>query len=164
MRTLATILLILASLVLSGQANLPLWGQERMKEIEKEYDVAKYIYPYFLQADFSGDQKDDLAVLIQGKTGKKKGIAIIFSGSNKHFILGAGKKFGNGGDNFSWADKWDIFNTKTTYETTFKENGDVDGGREVKLDRPAIEIRENEGSGGLIYFTGSGFTWIQQGD
>lgn len=139
MKTFATILLTLASFILRGQANLPLWGQERIKEIEKKYDVAKYIHPYFLQADFSGDQKDDLAVLIQSKTEKKKGIVIIFAQSNTHFILGAGKKFGNGGDNFSWAEKWAIFNRKITYETTFNADGDVDDSREVTLDRPAIE-------------------------
>lgn len=163
MRALATIQLILTSLVLHGQPSPPSWAQERIKEIEKEYDVAKYIYPYFLQADFSGDQKDDLAILIQSKT-QKKGIAIILTENNKHFIIGAGREFSNGGDNFSWADKWEVFNRKVTYETTFKEDGDVDGAKQVRLDRPAIEIRENEGSGGLIYFNGTEFVWIHQGD
>lgn len=164
MKTLVTILLILASLVLRGQENPPLWGQQRLREIEKEYEVDQYIHPYFLQADFSGDQKDDLAVLIQNKMEKKKGMVIIFAESNKHFILGAGKKFSNGGDNFSWADQWEIFNRKITYETTFKEDGDVDGAKEVRLYRSAIEIRESEGSGGLIYFNGTEFVWIHQGD
>jgi predicted Zn-dependent protease len=80
------------------------------------------------------------------------------------FLAGAGNTFGSGGDNFEWADYWEVFDQRITHETTFLENGDVDGSREIKLDHAAISIREDEGSGGLIYFNGEKFISIHQGD
>jgi hypothetical protein len=53
---------------------------------------------------------------------------------------------------------------KVTQETTFDSEGDVNGSKEVILERPAISIRETEGSGGLIYYDGKKFIWIHQGD
>jgi hypothetical protein len=164
MRITTTITLIVNSLLLHAQSGIPEWGHENFKKFTDKYHLANYIKPQFLEADFSGDKTSDLALLIERKSDKKKGILILFAQTGQSFILGAGNEFGTGGDNFNWAGRWEVFNEKITYETTFKENGDVDGGKEVKLKRPAIEIREEEGSGGLIYFDGKKFTWIHQGD
>jgi len=46
----------------------------------------------------------------------------------------------------------------------FKENGDVDESKEIKLQRPAIAISDEEGTGGLIYFNGKKFIQIHKGD
>ena len=89
---------------------------------------------------------------------------ILFGQSDKSFIIGAGNKFGNGGDDYKWANTWSVFKDKVTYETKFKPDGDVDNAKKITLDRPAIRIREEEGSGGLIYFNGKEFIWIHQGD
>lgn len=164
MRTITTVALLLWSSLLHAQSALPAWGQERFKEFEQRYQLATFITPVFLEADFSGDKKADLAIFIERKADRKKGILILFGQSNKSFIVGSGNKLSHAGDSFDWADTWGIFTEGKTYETTFKENGDVDGGREIKLDRPAITIREEEGSGGLIYFDGRKFIWIHQGD
>lgn len=164
MRTITTIGFILISCLLWGQSGLPTWGQEKLKNFKDRYVLATYINPQFLEADFSGDKNVDLAILIERKTDKKKGILIFFGQSDKLFIIGAGNKFGNGSDDYKWANVWGVFKDNVTYETTFKPDGDVESGKKIKLDRPAITIREEEGSGGLIYFNGKEFIWIHQGD
>ena len=164
MRTLTTILILFFSFHLWGQSTIPAWGQERINKLLDKYSLTDFLKPQYLEADFSGDNTVDLALLIERKTDKKKGLIILFKENHKYFIMGAGDKVKNGGDDFKWADSWEIFTNKQTYETTFKENGDIDGERNVKLDRPAIKIREQEGSGGLLYFDGEQFIWIHQGD
>jgi hypothetical protein len=164
LRTITTIGFILISHLLQGQSGLPKWGQEKLKGFADRYVLSNYINPQFLETDLSGDKNVDLAILIEEKTENKKGILIFFGQSDKSFILGAGTKFGNSGDDFKWADVWSVFKDKVTYETTFKPNRDVDGGKKITIDRHAIAIREEEGSGGLIYFNGKEFIWIHQGD
>lgn len=162
---LTTVLgLILGYFLLRGHSDLPAWAQERLKKFEKNYNRVNYIGPSFLQADFSGDKKADLAILIERKADQKKGILILFAQSDQSFIVGSGNEFDAAGDNLEWASVWEVFTEKETYETTFTEEGDVAGGREIKLDRPAISLWQEEGSGGLIYFNGRKFVWIHQGD
>lgn len=164
MRTITTISFILIHFLLPGQSTLPVWGQAKWKTFEDKYTLSNHIRPQFLEADFSGDHNADLAILIERKVDRKKGILILFGQSDKSCVIGAGQKFGNAGDNFDWADRWNTFRDKVTYETTFKPDGDVDGGKEIQLDKPAIKISEEEGAGGLIYFNGKEFIWIHQGD
>lgn len=164
MKFTVTILLVLLSLQVRGQSVIPAWGQERFQKWADKYTLANYMKPQFLQKDFSGDKKLDLALLVERKIDKKKGILFLFGQTDKSLVVGAGKTLSDGGDNFDWADSWEIFENKLVHETTFKENGDVDEIREVSLDKPAIRITEREGSGGLIYFDGKEFIWIHQGD
>jgi hypothetical protein len=118
----------------------------------------------FLEADFSGDTKRDVAVWVERKDNGKKGILFFIDGVMDPMIVGAGTELGDAGDDFKWAGIWEIVDAKFTEETTFSEDGDVNGSKPVTLERPAISIREIEGSGGLIYFDGKIFTWIHQGD
>ena len=78
--------------------------------------------------------------------------------------MGAGKDFGAGGDDFSWANHWSLFTERLTHETTFTANGDIDGSKEVKLLWNAITISDEGAGGGLLYYDGKKFTWIHQGD
>lgn len=155
---------ILSSNLLLAQTALPRWGQDQFKKFAGKYDLGKYGESPFLEADFSGDKKLDLAIPIERKTDKKKGVLILFAESNHVFVIGAGFTFENAGDDFNWATTWSIIRDRTVHETTLKPNGDVDGEREITLERPAIGIRQQEGSGGLIYFNGKKFIWIHQGD
>jgi hypothetical protein len=164
MRTVAILALFLCRLTGHSQTVFPSWAQERFKKFIDRYRSVDYIKPSYLEADFSGDDRSDIAVLIERKADTRKGILILFRQTDQSFILGAGTNFGSGGDNFDWADMWGVFSEKTTHETTFDKNGDVAGGKERRLERCAIQIREDEGSGGLIYFDGKKFVWIHQGD
>lgn len=148
----------------SSQSAMPSWGVERVKKISAKYAVEKYLQPHFLEQDFSGDGVYDLAVLIESKEDRKKGILIMFGKSERSFIVGAGESIGSAGDNFDWAGTWSIYNDLQTFETTFDLAGDVAGSKPIILKHPSIQIRQDEGSGGLIYFDGTKFIWIHQGD
>ena len=58
--------------------------------------------------DFNGDNRPDVAILVKEKSSKKLGIIVVHFGSNDYFVLGAGKKVGNGGDDFQWMSNWAV--------------------------------------------------------
>jgi hypothetical protein len=143
---------------------LPDYAQEKFRKFSATYSLGDGLQQQFLEADFSGDKKVDIAVWVEQKDNGKKGILFFIDGNADPIIVGAGNELGYAGDDFKWAGIWEIVDAKFTEETTFSEDGDVNGSKPVTLERPAISIREVEGSGGLIYFDGKAFTWIHQGD
>ena len=143
---------------------LPQWASVKWKKYESIFERSYKLIPGFLEGDFTGDGTDDIAISVSKKSNDKQGILFLFGADDKMFICGAGHSFGPGGDDFKWADYWELFTESKTFETTFLDNGDVDSSRELTLARAAISVREQEGSGGLIYFNGKKFTWIHQGD
>jgi hypothetical protein len=154
--------LVLVCYAVNGQPGLPSWGQERFNKWSDKYLLANYIKPQFLIKDFTGDKREDLAILVERRIDKKKGILFLFGQTDKAIVVGAGNMLSDGGDNFDWADTWEIFQNKVVHETTFKENGDVDGVKELRLDNAAVKIMETNGAGGIIYFDGKEFIWIHQ--
>ena len=122
----------------------------------------------YWQADFNGDNNQDIVFLITEKQTKKKGILLIHNKTNECFLLGAGMRFGNGGDNFKWVDKWSIYNKKMANETQFDhQTGDIIGGKKVKLSRPGILMEDYEDgaalAGMIIYWNGKKYIEIHQG-
>ena len=65
---------------------------------------------------------------------------------------------------FNWVDYWALVEDRETSETTFKEDGDVLGGREVKLQNPSIFVARDEEGGGLITFRNGKYEWVHQAD
>lgn len=150
---------------------LPSWflSTFKSKGLDKKYELGQFLKPSFLQADFNGDASQDIAVLVIEKSTKKKGILLIHGKTNDNYFFGAGTKFGNGSDDFKWADKWTLYKKKTASETQFDNtNGDILGGKEIKLTQPAILIEDFEDgvaiAGGIIYWTGKKYIWIHQGE
>lgn len=156
---ITTLILLLFFPVLVYAQDLPYWAEEQLNSAQ-DFQQSSFLTPSFLQSDFNGDGKTDIAIPVVND--EKFGIA-FFLKDDSVFVAGAGNSFGPGGDNFSWADEWEVFEKEKTYQITFKENGDIDGEEEVLLENPAISIRQSEGSGGLIYFNGEKFIWIHQG-
>ena len=143
---------------------LPEWASTRWKKYDSIFERSYKLVPSFLEYDFKGDETEDIAIFVSKKSNAKQGVLFLFGEDDRMFVSGAGNSFGTGGDDFEWADDWKLFTESKTHETTFLDNGDIDGSREVTLQYPAISIREEEGSGGLIYFNGEKFIWIHQGD
>jgi len=110
MRRLITALLAfflpaLACLTVRAVEELPSWAIKAFNEkLSARYELFQKTEPPFFAGDFNGDGRSDVALLIQERTTGKVGIAILESGKNQFKILGAGKSFGNGGDDFSWMD------------------------------------------------------------
>ena len=169
-----SLLLLLLSIEAIGfcqSTSYPIWLGDTLKSkgLDKKYELKSYLDPPFLQDDFNGDGFPDLAVLILEKSTHKRGVLLIQANSSQYYVFGAGTKFGDGSDNFSWANKWSIYKKKSAYETQFdKKTGDILKGKEIKLNRPCISLASIEDgtelSGGLIYWNGKKYIWIHQGE
>jgi hypothetical protein len=105
---------------------------------------ADWITPSRLTGDFGGDGKTDIALLVSSTKTKKRGVLIVHGGRTRAAVAGAGIEFGNGGDDFEWANKW----------TVNKRKGKPD----------ALLIEREESGGGLIEFVAGKYRWRQHGD
>ncbi|MGN6419527.1 MAG: hypothetical protein ACTHMC_18650 [Pseudobacter sp.] len=170
MKTPFLLLFSFSSLLAVAQSkSLPEWAQTAFakKGLDKKYTITSF-KPDQIKADFNGDKEADIAIPVVETSTKKKGILVIHGKTTEHYLLGAGREFGNVGDDFDWMDKWSLYKKKTASETQFdKSSGDILGSKEVKLERPAILIQHAEkgsaNAGGLIYWNGKRYTWIHQG-
>jgi len=128
--------------------NLPSWAQSIVsaKGFASAYALSTRINPYFLQGDFNGDGRLDLAVLIENRKTAEQGIALVHAGAANAIVVGAGRAIGNGGADFSWLDAWSIS------ARTPGARGD------------ALLVQKLESAGGLLYWDGSSYRWRQQGD
>ena len=123
----------------------------------KEYDLSVGINPFYLQGDFNGDGKIDVAVLVKQRSTGKLGIAIVHGTASKVTILGAGSFIGNGGDDFEWMDSWQVF-SKARVAHAAGETG------VPHLRGDALLVEKSEAASALIYWNGKRYVWSQQGD
>ena len=128
----------------AGDTEPPAWAIKVFNErLGTRYELVQKLEPSFYVGDFNGDRKSDVALLIKEKTTAKVGIAIIGGGERMIKIVGAGKSFGNGGDDFSWMDAWSI-----------RHSGKVD----------RLYVAKSEAASALICWDGSKYKWQQEGD
>ena len=123
----------------------------------KEYDLSFRINPSYLEGDFNGDGKMDVAVLVKERATEKLGIAIVHGTTGKVTILGAGIGIGNGGDDFEWMDSWQVYSKARA----------ASAAGETKLPGlrgDALLVEKSEAASALIYWNGKRYVWSQQGD
>ena len=154
---LFTSLLLLSARAGTGYSDaIPGWA----KEVFSQKLAARYVYfnrlhPSHLEADFNGDKKQDVAILIRNKSSRKIGIAIVLPDKGIT-ILGAGTPFGNGGDNFDWMDRW---------STSKKGNVNVEaGGGTPTLIGDALLLEKMDSASAIVFWDGKEYQWYQQGD
>lgn len=151
----------------SPPAPLPAWAEARWQAagLGKTYTRTAYLKPATQSADFDGDGQTDLAVLVTDRQ-RRRGIVVLHQGKTAPVVLGAGRRFGNGGDNFDWLTEWKVYKAANAEATVTRPNGDLAGTRTVKLQRPGLLIlaTDEQYSGGLVHWDGRQYTWIQQGD
>lgn len=123
----------------------------------KEYDVSSHMNPFYLEGDFNGDGKRDVAVLVKERATGKLGIAIVHGTTAKVTILGAGIGIGNGGDDFEWMDSWQVY-SKTRAAHASGETS------VPRLRGDALLVEKSEAASALIYWNGKRYLWSQQGD
>lgn len=158
--TVAAVIALFASSVAAREPtwqelqNLPPWAVTIFGEprFGSTYALTTRINPYFLQGDFNGDGRLDVAVLVEQKRTMQQGIAILHAGSTTPIVVGAGREIGNGGANFDWMDAWSI------------EARDIRGKSAPTLRGDALLVQKLESAGGLIYWDGAAYRWRQQGD
>jgi hypothetical protein len=122
-----------------------------------KYDLSFHMNPSYLEGEFNGDGKIDVAVLIKERLSGKLGIAIVDGTIGKVTILGAGIGIGNGGDDFEWMDFWKVYSkTRAAH---------VAGETSVPhLRGDALLVERSEAASALIYWNGKRYVWSQQGD
>lgn len=131
-------------------------GVSRVATSTTRFVVANHVNPHILFGDFDGDQKTDAAVLVRETSASKVGIVIALQDGAVD-IIGAGTLFGNGGADFDWLELW------YTYTKRPVERG-ADGTDPPTLLGDALFVEKSESASAIIYYTGSGYSWYQQGD
>src|SRR5258705_4989177 len=123
----------------------------------KEYDLSFRINPSYLEGDFNGDGKMDVAVLVTERSTGKLGIAIVHGSTGKVTILGAGIGVGNGGDDLEWRDSSQGY-SKSRAAPPSGRNG------VPHLRGDALLVEKSEAANALIYWNGKRNDWSQQRD
>ena len=147
--------LAVARATLAGQgstyatSNLPRWAGAALQSqhFGERYELYLGVNPFYQRGDFDGDGEPDLAILVREKTTRKVGIAILHRRTGDLHIVGAGIPLGNGGDDFAWLGVWR-----------------VEPAPNSALRREALYVEKPESAGGLIYWNGSRYVWVQMGD
>lgn len=135
------------------RVSIPAWaGREfRRYALHDRFQFYREIEPAFYRGDFDGDGRVDCALLVREKSSDKVGLVILHRRGGTPFILGAGKAFGNGGDDWAWLGEWRIVPGETV-------PGGKGGGRDALL------VEKPESAGGIVYWDGTGYEWLQHGD
>jgi hypothetical protein len=123
----------------------------------KKYDLSFHMNPSYLDGDFNGDGKMDVAVLVKERSTGKLGIAIVHGTTGKMTVLGAGIAIGNGGDDFEWMDSWQLYS-----KTRAAHPADQTSVPHQRSD--ALLVERNEAASALIYWNGKRYVWSQRGD
>ena len=133
-------------------AVLPAWAREEFSRIGlgEHLELHEKIEPAFQLGDFDGDGQLDVATLVRDRSSGKLGVLILHRAGGGH-ILGAGRPFGNGGDDWSWLGTWRVV-----------PGEQVPGG--VARGRSALLVEKPESAGGMVYWNGSEYVWMQWGD
>ena len=125
--------------------------------IGKKYDLSFHMNPSYLEGDFNGDGKMDVAVLVKERSTGKLGIAIVNGATRNVTILGAGIGIGNGSDDFEWMDSWQVYSkTRGAHAPDEKSV--------LHLRGDALLVEKSEAASALIYWNGKRYVWSQQGD
>jgi hypothetical protein len=162
------VLLLAMSLVVGGerqgltieqQYSVPEWAERvfQQRDFGKSYVLDAHLNPFCLRADFDGDGKADFAVFVREKSSNKIGIAFVHQGTGKFYVVGAGRKIPDHGDDLSWVDAWIVF-----------DKGPVSQGADEtpppRLKGDALLIFKTEAASARLWWTGSTYRWYQQGD
>lgn len=142
------------------QERLPFWINEtgllNGLIFQEKYKYDNRLNPLYLEADFNGDQRIDIAIPIEEiKTGKK-GIAVIHGGTNTVHIIGAGTMYKNGvDDDISWYDIWLVNRNRINPPG-------VDGTENLLLKNPSIQVEKSEIGGGQLFWNGKEYEYFHQ--
>jgi hypothetical protein len=135
-------------------AGVAVWPSQKL---DATYQVSRHLNPCYLQGDFDGDCRTDIAVLVKRSSDQKVGIAVLLRKSDRVHFLGAGTSLGNGGNDFRWMDMWQVY-AKGPVSIGVGETASI------QLNGDALLVEKSESASGIIYYDGSAFHWYQQGD
>jgi hypothetical protein len=134
---------------------LPPWAAHKWQVLAsaRGLEFSCRLNPFVLHADFDGDRRQDIAVLVKRSSDGKQGIALLIRGARRAVALGAGKSFGNGGDDFAWLDSWQV-----------EEKGTLQRSGTSRLPADGLSVAKDSSASALIYLKNGVPTWQQRGD
>ncbi len=133
----------------SGAANgaAPAWVDAAWRKESTTRGLVRdsSVTPVMWSADFDGDGKPDVALLVKHGTTRARGVLILHASGRAAQQCGAGVVFGNGGDNFDWMDTWRVVPSRSGKGS-------------------ALLVEKSESASGRIEFRGGRYRWVQVGD
>jgi len=141
------------------ELNIPTWVKDefRNRSLNETYEYYYTMNPVYIRGDFDGDSEPDIAVMVMNKKTRKVGIFVVHYKGKNTFLLGAGEKIGNGGDNFDWLTNWAV-----------ERKGAVGLGASDKVPPKttgeSIFVEKTESASAVLYWDGDSYNWYQQGD
>jgi hypothetical protein len=135
---------------------LPAWAGKpwAVAAATNRVEISGAVNPFYQRGDFDGDGKADLAILVRDKATGKIGILMLHR-AGKPVLLGAGRPFGNGGDDFAWIDRWSVDDGGSNPRR---------GGPAASAPVDALWVAKEGAASALIRYRGHGYVWRQQGD
>ena len=132
--------------------NVPRWATEALgTQFQAQYEWYDRVNPFYQRGDFDGDGQVDVALLIRQRATQKVGIVFVHRATGAVHIVGAGTPLGNGGDDFTWLGVWRVEDGHELREVPHFR-GEV------------LYVEKPESAGGLIYWDGRQYQWVQRGD
>ena len=146
----------LTLLFLCCQTSVTALADDLFCKIPKGFESFVWVSPAEISVDLDGDDQADSAMLVRQLNTGKRGIAICSTKEKRIFIIGAGTDFGNGGDDFTWMNIWEIHPNDPMLARIEPRNN------AAKQNRLFVGI--DGGPGGQIFFEGGEFKWEQFGE
>ena len=140
-------------------SNLPVevWQQIHATSVLNDYKLSARLNPFYLQADFDGDGRRDVAVLVQHSISKLPGIAVFHASKEGPFILGS---IGPAAGSTGYAS---IFNAWHVMERGPVRMG-ADQTTPPTLRGDALVLKKLEASSVIMYWTATSYATYWQGD
>ena len=160
-KRLAVALAIAPALVAAQQLpladQLPAWAAKpwATASAANNVEISGGVNPFYQRGDFDGDGRADLAILVRDKVTGKIGILMLHR-AGKAVLLGAGRPFGNGGDDFEWIDQWSVEDGGS--------NARRRSGPSAGEASDALWVAKEGAASALIRYRNHRYVWRQQGD
>jgi hypothetical protein len=140
------------------EEQLPRWARSKWEAVSKAraLKLSSRINPFVWRGDFDGDGQHDLAARVQHVPTGKEGIVILLRGKLEPVVVGAGRQFGNGGDDFAWMDTWSVEDRGAVHR--------MSRDKAVRVASDALLVAKEGSASALIYLVNGRPRWQQQGD
>jgi hypothetical protein len=136
---------------------LPAWAAKpwAAASAANDVEISGALNPFYQRGDFDGDGRADLAILVRARASGKIGI-LMLQRAGRPVLLGAGRPFGNGGDDFAWIDQWSVDDGGPSAR---HHSGPAAG-----EPADALWVAKEGAASALIRYRNKRYVWQQQGD
>lgn len=113
--------------------------------IDAGLEEAPWVSPNRQEAHIDGDELCDTIFQVRRRTTDERGLLFCLSTQESPVLVGAGKRFGNGGSDFSWMRRWSVQSLTNT-------------------NKQGVLVQNEDEIGGLILWRKVTLEWEQSGD